>query len=296
MQCCLLKALEEMTSRIDDTSESLAGSRLELLVREQSTAVLIEDAQRRIVITNQAFCDLFNLPVQPEDLVGFDCKRALDDARHYFTDAAGFAAGAERLLAEREKVSGDILEMVDGRWVSRSYIPTFLKEEYQGHIWVYAIIQPQVSNAIESSFSDDYQDSLSKFAENVERECPSEQVYLTRIDVIRRDYFAGSDDRLVLVFKMFLEYAEQYIDSAREALLQENYKAMAQAIHKLRPVLPMVGLDHLFEDAKAIEDELNSAGFRSFYGVQARFERFVERLNTCKPYIRNVVDAFDANL
>lgn len=285
-----------MTTRIEDTSESLAGSRLELLVREQNTAVLIEDAQRRIVITNHSFCELFNIPVQPEDLVGFDCKRALDDARHYFTDAAGFAAGVERLLAERVKVSGDLLEMVDGRWVSRSYIPTFLKDEYQGHIWVYAIVQPQLLRNDEVSFNDVYQGSLADFAANFEKECPTEEVYQARLNIIRRDYFAGSHDRLVLVFKMFLEYAEQYIDTAREGLQQEDKKAMAQAIHKLRPVLPMVGFDHLFEDAKDIEDELNSSAFRSFSGVQTRFERFVERLNTCKPYIRNVVDAFDANL
>jgi HPt (histidine-containing phosphotransfer) domain-containing protein len=285
-----------MTTRIDETSESLAGSRLELLVREQNTAVLIEDAQRRIVITNQSFCDLFNIPVQPEDLVGFDCKRALDDARHFFTDAAGFAAGVERLLDDRVKVSGDLLEMVDGRWVSRSYIPTFLKEEYQGHIWVYAFVQPQQSAKKLSGFGDTYQDSLTAFTANFEKECPSEEVYRARLDHIRRDYFAGSQDRLVLVFKMFLEYAEQYIDTAREAMNQEDRKAMAQAVHKLRPVLPMVGLDHLFDDAKAIEDELNSSSFRMFSGVQSRFERFVERLNGCKPYIRNVVDAFDANL
>ncbi len=285
-----------MITRINDTSESLAGSRLELLVREQNTAVLIEDAQRRIVITNQSFCDLFNIPVQPEDLVGFDCKRALDDARHFFTDAAGFAAGVERLLNDRVKVSGDLLEMVDGRWVSRSYIPTFLKDEYQGHIWVYAFVQPQSSTKESPRTSDYIDDAQSEFAPSFHSECPSEEVYRARLDHIRRDYFAGSQDRLVLVFKMFLEYAEQYIDTAREAMVQEDKKAMAQAVHKLRPVLPMVGLDHLFEDAKAIEDELNSTAFRAFSGVQLRFERFVDRLNGCKPYIRNVVDAFDANL
>lgn len=285
-----------MTLRTDDTSESLAGSRLELLVREQNTAVLIEDAARRIVITNQSFCDLFNVPVQPEDLVGFDCKRALDDARHYFVDPDGFAAGVERLLAERVKVSGDLLEMVDGRWVSRSYIPTFLKEEYQGHIWVYAHVQPQLKREATASFSDDYQSALTQFNANAEKECPTEEVYQARLELIRRDYFAGSHDRLVLVFKMFLEYAEQYIETAQQALLSGDKKTMAQAIHKLRPVLPMVGLNHLFDEAKGIEDELNSAGFRSFEGVQERFERFVHRLNTCKPYIRNVVDAFDANL
>ena len=281
-----------MTLRTDDTSESLAGSRLELLVREQNTAVLIEDAARRIVITNQSFCDLFNIPVQPEDLVGFDCKRALDDARHYFVDPDGFAAGVERLLAERVKVSGDLLEMVDGRWVSRSYIPTFLKEEYQGHIWVYAHVQHQASK----SFRNADQSALAPFSANSEKECPTEVVFQERLDHIRRDYFAGSHDRLVLVFKMFLEYAEQYIETAQQALLAGDKKTMAQAIHKLRPVLPMVGLNHLFDEAKGIEDELNSAGFRSFEGVQERFERFVQRLNTCKPYIRNVVDAFDANL
>ncbi|WP_124749006.1 PAS domain-containing protein, partial [Alteromonas facilis] len=47
--------------------------RYKALIKNLNDAVLVEDEHRKIIITNQAFCDLFNVPAPPESLLGADC-------------------------------------------------------------------------------------------------------------------------------------------------------------------------------------------------------------------------------
>jgi PAS domain-containing protein len=54
-------------------------TRLENLIKTLQAGILVEDENRKIVLTNQSFCDLFNITAPPEVLGGgrlFGCSRA----------------------------------------------------------------------------------------------------------------------------------------------------------------------------------------------------------------------------
>lgn len=114
-----------------------ADPRLERVVAGLAGGVLLEDEQRRIVVINQSFCDLFAIPVAPEGLVGADCAGAAAAAAPLFEDGDGFIARIDEILAAQTAVSGELLVMTGGRRVERDYVPIWIDDVYRGHLWHY---------------------------------------------------------------------------------------------------------------------------------------------------------------
>uniref|UniRef100_UPI000F5D4838 ATP-binding protein n=1 Tax=Alteromonas facilis TaxID=2048004 RepID=UPI000F5D4838 len=107
------------------------------LIKNLNDAVLVEDEHRKIIITNQAFCDLFNVPAPPESLLGADCS---DSAEHYkvlFKDPEGFVKSVNHHLRNKVIKKNEYFELTNGTFLERDYIPIFDGETYVGHLWVY---------------------------------------------------------------------------------------------------------------------------------------------------------------
>lgn len=118
--------------RLEDTT-----SRFRALIAALPAAVLVEDQSRRIILANDAFTDLFGIPVPPEALLGADCSQAAEESKHLFGDPEGFVASVERVLAGRVLVTAEIFSLRDGRVLERDFVPVRHDEEYLGHMWVY---------------------------------------------------------------------------------------------------------------------------------------------------------------
>ncbi len=99
--------------------------------------ILVENEERRLVIVNQVFCDLFGIPVPPEQLRGFDCSLAAEQAAPLFEDPSGFIDGIQRVLADRLIVRGELLRLRDGRVFERDFVPVIERGRYRGHVWTY---------------------------------------------------------------------------------------------------------------------------------------------------------------
>ncbi len=121
------------------TSKQLTSTALRLsnLITNLHEGILLEDENRRIVITNQLFCTLFNIPVAPDYLVGTDCSNSAEQSQHLFRDPVAFIKNIEHITKVKELVVSEVIEMADGRFVERDYIPIFINEIYQGHLWKY---------------------------------------------------------------------------------------------------------------------------------------------------------------
>ena len=132
-------AIVEDITKEREAEEKLKASqnRLALLVSNLQTGVLLEDENRKIALTNQKFCDLFQISVSPEALIGDDCTSSAKQNKHYFKDPEAFVSKIENVLKERKTVLSDELVMVDGRILERDYIPIFSNNEYKGHLWTY---------------------------------------------------------------------------------------------------------------------------------------------------------------
>ncbi|MBL3656791.1 hybrid sensor histidine kinase/response regulator [Fulvivirga sediminis] len=131
--------------------------RLKTTIARLNNGVLLEDENRKIIITNQKFCDIFHIPVQPELLTGSDCSQSAEQVKHLFTQPEQFAKRIEELLFNKEPVVAEVLEMVDGRILERDFLPVILDNEYIGHLWNYRdITNSELSRKILSANEEKY--------------------------------------------------------------------------------------------------------------------------------------------
>lgn len=127
-------------------------NRLATLIKNLDTGVLLEDEQRKIVLTNNKFCNLFGIPISPELLVGQDCSQSAEQSKNLFEDPDGFLSRINEILVTKELVLGDELKMVNGKILERDYIPVYQSDKYQGHLWSYrdVTLQRQYSRSLEA--------------------------------------------------------------------------------------------------------------------------------------------------
>ena len=122
-----------------EAEERLRASenRLSTLILNLQMGVLLENEDRKIQLTNQMFCDLFQIPATPEQLVGADCTSSAEQSKSQFKDPEGFVKRIDTILYNKKTVLSDELDMVDGRVLERDYIPIFNEGIYKGHLWSY---------------------------------------------------------------------------------------------------------------------------------------------------------------
>jgi PAS domain S-box-containing protein len=108
-----------------------------LLLENLEGAVIIEDANRKIRLVNDEFCQMFGIPLSPDQLKGADCSESAEQTKHLFYNPQNFPARVSEILKGQIKVLGEELELVDGRVLERDYIPIFFNDHYQGHLWHY---------------------------------------------------------------------------------------------------------------------------------------------------------------
>lgn len=114
-----------------------ANIRLTQLTDHLEGGILIEDEQRRIVLVNQPFCDLFNIPTMPESLTGMDCSGSAESSKTLFADPELFVRRIETILSECQNVTGEVLHLADGRVFTRDYVVLFDDDVHIGHLWHY---------------------------------------------------------------------------------------------------------------------------------------------------------------
>jgi PAS domain-containing protein len=122
-----------------ETQDSLLKS----LITNLNSAVLLEDKDRKIILTNKAFCEYFNVPQNPENLIGFDCNQAGEMTKHLFKNSESFLNRIQVLISTKTISTNEEIMMEDGRTLERDFIPIFSEGEYLGHYWNYRDITDQ---------------------------------------------------------------------------------------------------------------------------------------------------------
>ncbi|MCU0352748.1 MAG: PAS domain-containing sensor histidine kinase [Cytophagales bacterium] len=107
------------------------------IIDSSQEGMLVENENREVVLVNQRFCDIFNLPIAPDQLLGRDCNALAEESKRWFKNPDGFIARISVLLAQRTLAVGDELELLHGQVLERDYVPIFLEDKYIGHLWTY---------------------------------------------------------------------------------------------------------------------------------------------------------------
>lgn len=112
-------------------------NRLNSLIANLQSGILLEDDDRKIVLVNKKFCELFGINVEPEVMKGFDCEMMAKGTKDYFKYPDEFLTRIDEILAKKEMVITEEVELADGRIFERSFIPIKTGKKANGQLWSY---------------------------------------------------------------------------------------------------------------------------------------------------------------
>lgn len=133
-------AMAENISQRKEQFDALntANLRFRSLISNMQAGVLVEDENRNIVLVNQLFCDLFNVPIHPDQLIGMECVRTFEAAKSVFGNPEEALQDINHSLQLNEIVTDFQLELANGNSLERDFVPIRGEgEKNRGILWVY---------------------------------------------------------------------------------------------------------------------------------------------------------------
>ena len=118
-------------------------SRLANLIVNLDEGILLEDENRKIILANKKFCSIFNIPVDPEFLIGQDCNNAAQESKDLFLEPETFVSLVNKIVVNKKTVLANELKMKNGNIYELDYTPIFLNKIYKGHLWTYRDVSIQ---------------------------------------------------------------------------------------------------------------------------------------------------------
>ena len=114
--------------------------RLSFLILNLQTGIILEDEERKLLLVNKKFCSMFDFEEEPDSLIGLDCSNSVEDSKRFFKNPDLYAERLNSILESNQPISNEELELVDGRFFERSYIPIFRDGIYKGNLRSYVDI------------------------------------------------------------------------------------------------------------------------------------------------------------
>lgn len=140
----LSKQIEKRKQIENDLSTTV--ELLKTLLANLQSGILVEDENRKILFTNQLFCDMFAIPVAPEMMIGVDCTNSAEQSKDLFKKSEEFSPKIDKILKERKICANELLETVDNHFLERDYIPIYINNEYRGHLWKYTDVTQRIQS------------------------------------------------------------------------------------------------------------------------------------------------------
>ncbi|WP_138007012.1 hybrid sensor histidine kinase/response regulator [Halalkalirubrum salinum] len=98
--------------------------------------VFVEDMDDRVVVVNEAFCSLFDLPVEASDCVDRSSSELLAKTVRVIDSPDSYPDDIETLRANRDRVESETIELSNGCVLQRTFIPDELPTG-PANLWVF---------------------------------------------------------------------------------------------------------------------------------------------------------------
>ena len=250
-------AFQDITDRKRDEAFLLAtSSRLTALIESMQAGVLVEDENSQVVVTNQAFCDMFSLEVSSLDLVGIRSQAVINECGKQLVAAEIFAEKARVLLDNKAPDLGAELVLLDGRVLEYDYLPIYLfptipqPEDCRGHLWLFRDISGRKHAELELQQAKEAAEAANRaksdFLANMSHEIRTPMNGIvgmtdlaldTDLDTQQREYLEmvkASADALLVIINDILDFSKieagkldiENIDFGLRSLLRQTLKPL----------------------------------------------------------------------
>jgi PAS domain S-box-containing protein len=140
-------------TNLNNNSNFEYSADLDFIFEATGVAVLIEDINRAIKLTNSLFCNLFHLNATPAKLVNTSSIVHINDISKNFIDPQKFANSFHQIPEAGNIITNQTWQLSNGKIIVQDYAPLYNKNVFKGHIWVYKEYQNvQVENLVQTNF------------------------------------------------------------------------------------------------------------------------------------------------
>jgi PAS domain S-box-containing protein len=115
-------------------------NRLSTLVLNLNSGIILEDENRKIVLSNTKFCELVDRDMHPDDLFGLDITLLSEQNKNLVKNPELFVKGLHEIVEKKVAVFGAQIEMIDGKVIGINYMPIILDGKSKGFLWTFTDI------------------------------------------------------------------------------------------------------------------------------------------------------------
>jgi PAS domain S-box-containing protein len=115
-------------------------NRLSTLVLNLNSGIILEDENRKIVLTNTKFCELLNGNTHPDDLLGLDITLVSEQNKNLVKNPELFVKRLHEIVEKKLAFFGAQIEMINGKVMEINYMPIILDSKSKGFLWTFTDI------------------------------------------------------------------------------------------------------------------------------------------------------------
>lgn len=278
---------------------------LKLILENISNAILFESGNREIIFVNKRFCELFKIPVDPDQLIGASCANAANDAKDLFKNPDAFLRLIYQILDNGTAVSNQELIMNDGASVFLDYIPLERsRNEKPAHLWIYKNIK-EISHFIQTVNQQRF------FYENLLNNIPADIAIFDNNHnylFVNKTAINNDEKRSWIIGKNDFEYCEKFNKSTEGAQIRSrafeeavktrqtvefeelNYDINNDPVYNLRRFFPVIQPDGAFKHIIGYGINITSIKVHEQY-ILAREREFKNLIDSMDQMVVTVDDA-----
>ena len=128
----------ELEKNIQNQELVLTKNRLELIFNSDHNAEVVESFEGSIVDLGNAFLKLFRIPLEQKNaFIGMPCSTARENLKSFFVNEEQFVTRIEELIKNQQPILQELLELKDGRFLSRDFMPVLHNGKPDCYVWRY---------------------------------------------------------------------------------------------------------------------------------------------------------------
>ena len=132
---CVTRILTDL--KMAERKLQAQNSSIASIVHHATSGILLEDANRIVIESNEELGVLVDLDLDPDLLRGTNCVDGLQIVKQQMKDPEAFIARVEVLVEQKIPVFNEIIQLKDDSYLERDFIPLTPNDELQGFLWMY---------------------------------------------------------------------------------------------------------------------------------------------------------------
>ena len=115
------------------------------LIKSSMSGFILEDEEHTILQVNEAFCNIFESKLSPDEMKGLNFLTNIAGIQDLFTDPDLFMTRMASIYEDREPVTSEEIKLKSGQVYERDYVPIYTsKGDFIGQLWNYRDVTDKV--------------------------------------------------------------------------------------------------------------------------------------------------------